>query len=85
MTTPNDPRPDFSDVTSGSSSAEVSKDQVEEQAQTYTVEKGDTLWKIAKQFYGDGSRYPEIFKANTDQLKNPDLIHPGQVLKIPKT
>jgi nucleoid-associated protein YgaU len=82
MTMPNDPLPDFSDVQSGSSSAEVTKEEAEQQ--TYTVKKGDTLSKIAQQFYGDASKYPAIFKANTDQLKNPDLIHPGQVLKIPQ-
>lgn len=82
MATPTDPRPDFSDVTSGSSSEAVPEASLSEQ--TYTVEKGDTLWKIANRFYGDGSRYPEIFKANSDVLKNPDLIHPGQVLKIPQ-
>lgn len=82
MTSPKDPLPDFSDVNSGSSSAEVTNEQSEQQS--YTVEKGDTLWKIAKHFYGDGSKYPVIFQANTDQLKNPDLIHPGQVLKIPQ-
>jgi len=51
--------------------------------QWYEVKKGDTLWKIAKQFYGDGSLYPEIFKANTDQLKDPDKIKVGQKLRIP--
>lgn len=49
----------------------------------YTVEKGDTLGKIAKHFYGNAMKYKEIFEANTDILKNPDLIHPGQELKIP--
>ncbi len=49
----------------------------------YTVESGDTLWKIADDHYGDGSKYPVIFEANTPMLKNPDLIYPGQVLRIP--
>lgn len=47
----------------------------------YTVVKGDTLWGIAKRFYGNGSRYPEIVKAN--KIANPDLIYPGQILLIP--
>ena len=47
----------------------------------YTVVRGDTLWGIAKKFYGNGSRYPEIAKANN--IKNPDIIHSGQVLLIP--
>ena len=53
------------------------------QPQTYTVQKGDCLWKIAKQFYGNGSEYPKIFNANNDQISNPNLIYPGQVLTIP--
>lgn len=50
---------------------------------TYTVESGDTLWKIAEQMYGNGSHYMKIFEANTDVLEDPDRIFPGQVLKIP--
>ena len=53
------------------------------EAQTYTVVKGDTLSKIAKEFYGDAMKYPEIFEANRPMLKDPDLIYPGQVLRIP--
>jgi nucleoid-associated protein YgaU len=53
------------------------------EAQMYTVQKGDTLWKIAEKFYGNGSKYPEIVKANTPPVKNPDLIQPGWVLRIP--
>jgi nucleoid-associated protein YgaU len=50
---------------------------------TYTVKSGDSLWKIAEAHYGDGSKYRAIFEANRDILDNPDLIHPGQELKIP--
>ena len=53
------------------------------QAKTYTVKSGDTLSKIAKQHLGDANAYMRIFEANRDQLNNPDLIKPGQVLKIP--
>ncbi len=53
-------------------------------ARTYTVEAGDTLWKIAKQFYGDGSQYLRIFEANKGLLKDPDHIFPGQELVIPE-
>ncbi|CDF79425.1 protein YgaU (CBM50) [Formosa agariphila KMM 3901] len=49
----------------------------------HTVKSGDTLGKIAKQYYGEASKYKEIFEANTDILKNPDVIHPDQVLVIP--
>ena len=51
---------------------------------TYTVEKGDNLSTIAKQFYGKASAWPRIFEANRDQLDDPDRIKPGQVLKIPQ-
>ena len=51
--------------------------------QSYTVQAGDTLGKISKQFYGDANRYAKIFEANRDQLSDPDKIKPGQVLKIP--
>ena len=51
---------------------------------SYTVQKGDTLSKISKQYYGDASLYNRIFDANRDQLKDPDKIFPGQVLKIPR-
>ncbi|MBK7359296.1 MAG: LysM peptidoglycan-binding domain-containing protein [Saprospiraceae bacterium] len=49
----------------------------------HTVKSGESLSKIAKHYYKDANAYNKIFKANTDQLKNPDLIHPGQVLVIP--
>jgi nucleoid-associated protein YgaU len=51
--------------------------------QSYTVKSGDTLSKISQQFYGNANRYMKIFDANKDQLKDPDKIQPGQVLKIP--
>jgi len=53
------------------------------QLKTYTVVKGDTFWAIAKRFYGNGSLYTKISNANTDKIKNPNLIYPGQVLTIP--
>jgi nucleoid-associated protein YgaU len=52
-------------------------------ARTYTVKPGDTLSKIAKETLGNANDYMKIFKANTDQLQDPDKIKPGQVLKIP--
>jgi nucleoid-associated protein YgaU len=51
--------------------------------QSYTVQAGDTLSKISKQFYGNANAYMKIFEANRDQLKDPNVIKPGQVLKIP--
>ena len=50
---------------------------------TYTVKSGDTLSKIAKEFYGNANEYPKIFEANKDQLSSPDRINVGQELKIP--
>jgi nucleoid-associated protein YgaU len=50
---------------------------------TYTVKSGDTLSKIAKEHLGDANAYMAIFEANRDQLNDPNLIKPGQVLKIP--
>lgn len=52
-------------------------------AQYYTVVRGDTLSKIAKQFYGDANKYPAIFEANKPMLTHPDKIYPGQNLRIP--
>jgi len=51
--------------------------------QRHEVVSGDTLWKIAKKYYGDGSLYMEIFKANQDVLSDPDKIQVGQMLRIP--
>ena len=50
---------------------------------TYTVKAGDTLSKIAKDHLGDGNAYMKIYEANRDQLNDPNLIKPGQVLKLP--
>ncbi|MDC6386957.1 LysM peptidoglycan-binding domain-containing protein [Flagellimonas taeanensis] len=49
----------------------------------HTVKSGESLSKIAKHYYGDAMKYNKIFEANTNILKNPDMIHPDQVLVIP--
>ena len=49
----------------------------------HTVKSGESLSKIAKKYYGDPMKYKKIFEANTNILKNPDIIHPDQVLVIP--
>lgn len=49
----------------------------------HTVKSGETLGKIAKHYYGDAMKYQNIFAANSDILKNPDLIYPDQELIIP--
>ena len=66
--------PDFSNVESGSSSTAT---------KIYEVKPGDSLSKIAKQEYGDANKWPQIFEANKDILKDPNKIYPGQKLKIP--
>lgn len=67
---------------------EVRADEVVAPAQTvevqfYEIAKGDSLWKIASKFYKDGSKYPKIFEANKEVIKDPDLIFPGQKIRIP--
>ncbi len=49
----------------------------------HTVKSGESLSKISKLYYGDPMKYKKIFEANTNILKNPDVIHPDQVLVIP--
>lgn len=53
---------------------------------THTVVKGECLWCIAgyKNIYGDPTKWPLIYQANKDKVKNPNLIYPGQVLRIPR-
>jgi nucleoid-associated protein YgaU len=55
----------------------------EPEAKLYTVVRGDTLSKIAKEYYGNPMKYPVIFEANKPMLSDPDKIYPGQVLRIP--
>ena len=50
---------------------------------SYTVAKGDTLQKISQKFYGTTKKWKKLFNANTDILKTPDHLRPGQILKIP--
>lgn len=52
-------------------------------AQYHVVQKGDTLSKIAEEYYGDKMLYPKIFEANLDILTDPNKIKPGQRLRIP--
>jgi nucleoid-associated protein YgaU len=66
--------PDFSNVQGGGSSTAT---------KIYEVKSGDSLSKIAKNEYGDANAWKKIFEANTDILKDPNKIYPGQKLKIP--
>jgi len=62
---------------------QMTVEHVEPEAQFHTVVSGDTLGKIAKTYYGNAMKYPVIFEANEPMLKSPDLIYPGQVLRVP--
>lgn len=62
----------------------VTAPPAEGEVEFYTIEKGDTLSAIAKKFYGKASEYPRIFEANREVIKDPDLIFPGQKIRIPK-
>lgn len=73
------PRADFSQVRGSVDSTEAPAGG----GRSHTVEKGDTLSQISKRFYGSAGHWKAIFDANRDQLDNPDLIHPGQTLRIP--
>ncbi|MBG7601398.1 MAG: peptidoglycan-binding protein LysM [Gammaproteobacteria bacterium] len=64
---------------------ELKPEEIEtiEEVEFYTIEKGDTLWAIAKKHLGDGNKYNDIFAANREVIKDPDLIYPGQKIRIP--
>ncbi len=68
--------------------AGVSADQMQAPPQTgkveyYVIQSGDTLSAIAKKFLGNASAYPKIFEANREVIKDPNLIYPGQKIRIP--
>jgi nucleoid-associated protein YgaU len=83
------PKANFGNVRSGGSSTAppastaATAADAPPAARTYTVAAGDNLSKIAKRFYGNSNKWKRIFEANRDTIENPDLIYPGQVLKIP--
>jgi len=86
--------PSFSDLTADitvNQSAEAPRTQTAgasasggQSSRTYTVQPGDSLSKISKQFYGDANQYMKIFQANREELNNPNEIRPGQQLVIPE-
>jgi nucleoid-associated protein YgaU len=84
-------KPDFSNVQSGSSSTAPAPTEPTgttgttstSSSATYVVVNGDSLSKIAKREYGDANKWHRIYEANQDIIKDPDLIYPGQTLKIP--
>ncbi len=76
--------PDFSNVEAGSSTAGTpSPVSPPAGPRMYTVVKGDSLSKIAEREYGNANRCREIYEANRATIKNPNLIYPGQKLRIP--
>jgi len=79
-------RPDFSNVRSGGSSTAPAAPQPTgaiASEKTYVVVEGDSLSKIAKREYGDANKWRTIFEANKGLVNDPDLIYPGQELKLP--
>lgn len=64
-------------------SSGVSAPEQTAKVEFYVIEKGDTLSGIAKKYLGSASKYPEIFEANREVIKDPDLIYPGQTIRIP--
>jgi nucleoid-associated protein YgaU len=83
------PTPDFSNVQSGSSSTAPGatgapgNDNSANGGKTYVVVKGDSLSKIALREYGDAQEWRRIYDANREIIKDPDLIYPGQTLRLP--
>ena len=63
---------------------EVVFEGTQEDDQYYEIKSGDNLSKISKQFYGDPNKYNKIFEANKEVIKDPNLIYPGQKIRIPK-
>src|SRR5260370_28346844 len=49
----------------------------------FDVQPGNRLWRLAERSFGDGQRYTEIYQANQDKIRDPDLIYPGQVFAVP--
>jgi hypothetical protein len=64
--------------------ADAQPASVDDGTQYYLIKSGDTLSAIAKQFYGDPNKYPKIFEANREVIKDANLIFPGQKIRIPK-
>lgn len=70
-------------VTKKTTTTKKSNNKSKSTSKKYKVKKGDTLWAIAKKYYGSGAQYPKIVKANSKLIKNPNLIQIGWVLTIP--
>ena len=62
----------------------VRVDEPEPEPRFYTIKSGDSLSKIAKEIYGDYKKWEDLFAANKEVIENPDLIYPGQTIRIPE-
>jgi nucleoid-associated protein YgaU len=82
--TKDDKEPDFSNLRGGSSSTAPSASAAVASERTYVVVEGDSLSAIAKRMLGDGNKWRKIYEANRDIIDDPDLIFPGQKLRIPE-
>jgi nucleoid-associated protein YgaU len=63
--------------------ANLQHPEEQEQVEYYIIQQGDTLSKIAQHFYGNANKYPRIFEANREVIKDANLIFPGQKIRIP--
>ena len=61
----------------------TTNDAVVPDLNTATVIHGDSLWRISRKIFGQGIRYTRIYEANASQIRNPNLIYPGQVFVVP--
>ena len=75
---------DNGQTTSDANSAETSEKKELRTGTAVIIRRGDSLWRVARRNYGKGIRYTTIFEANRDQVRDADLIYPGQVLKVPE-
>ncbi len=64
------------------SNLEAPEEESEVKVEYYIIQKGDTLWKIAEKFYGNGAKYTKIVEDNKEVIKDPDKIFPGQKIRI---
>ncbi len=64
------------------SNLEAPTEESSQKVEYYTIQKGDTLWKIAEKFYGNGAKYTKIVEDNKEVIKDPDKIFPGQKIRI---
>ena len=80
-TAPAKPKADFSQVSASAASTAPILDP--QPPATYVVKSGDSLSKIARKTLGSPNKWKALWEANKDQIKDPDKIYPGQVLKLP--